>query len=458
MSWDRRTPKQQQHDLTRALRSQVVDAVAPFSPYWRARFAQLGLTAAAVATREGLAAVPPVGERDVCLDGDPARAAELVLQAGEAGWALHAEGPRLRRALVQRLVRPGGYRAVVEEDTRPTTYVEAGLGFRYPVASTRGDLDVIARAGARLWQVLGLGRDDVVVAALPRTRTAVVQALELAALGASSPALYPGDDPDEVAATLALVPATVLVVQAANGAVQVDDLDEAGARLDDVRVVLVAGAPTEDERYALVEALERAGVDAQVLAVHVPEGHRLAWGECPQGGGLHTYPDLEHVELVDPETGEATDGPGEVVLTQLGLKGSALLRWRTGDLAEALEVGPCGCGRQVPRLVGVERGALVPTLSLRSGARGVDLRGVAAGLEGRADLVDWRVVVGASPRDGADELVVHVVTQPGTDPADVAVAVARDIRSAAGLLPTQVVVDDTLPNGPALTRRVLLRA
>jgi len=457
MSWDRRTPKQQQHDLARALRAQVVDAVGPFSPYWRERFAELGLSAAQVATRDGLAAVPPVGERDVCLDGDPSRAAALVLQAGESGWALHAEGPRLRRALAQRLVHPGGYRAVVEGDTRPTTYVEAGLGFRYPVASTRSDLDVVARAGARLWQVLGLGRDDVAVVALPRARTAIVQALELAALGSGSPALYPGDDPDEVAATLALVPATVLVVQAANGAVQVDDLDEAGARLGDVRTVLIAGAPTEDERYALVEALERVGVDARVLAVHVPEGHRLAWGECPQGGGFHTYPDLEHVELVDPETGDATDGPGEVVLTQLGLRGTALLRWRTGDLAEALEVAPCACGRQVPRLVGVERGALVPTLSLRSGERGVDLRGVAAGLEGRPDLVDWRVVVGASPRDGADELVVHVVTQPGSDPADVAVAVARDIRSAAGLLPTQVVVDDALPTGPALTRRVLLR-
>jgi hypothetical protein len=458
MSWDRRTPKQQHHDVDRALRSQLVDAVGPFSPYWRERFAELGLAPSSVATRDKLATVPPVGERDLCVDGDPARAAGLVLQAGESGWALHADGPRLRRALRHRLFRPGSYSAVVEADTRPTTYVEAGLAFRYPLASTRSDLDVIARAGARLWQVLGLTRADVVVAALPRARTAVLQALELAALGGGSPALYPGDVADDVAAALALVPATVLVVGAATGAVQVDDLDEAGARLSDVRLVLVAGAPSEDERYAVVEALDRAGVGAEIRAVHVPDGHRLAWGECAQGEGLHTYPDLEHLELVDPETGDPTDGPGEVVLTQLGLRGSAQVRWRTGDLAEALVTDTCGCGRTVPRLLGVERGALVPTLALRTGVRPVDLRGVTAGLAGRPDLVDWRVVVGTSPRDGAHELVVHVVTQPGTDPADAAVAVARDVRSAAGLLPTQVVVDDALPSGAALTRRVLIRA
>ena len=457
MPWDRRTSKQQRADLARALKDQVVHAVAPFSPYWKARLATLGTTAATAATLDGLAALPAVGERDVCPDGDGAAAATMVLQAGESGWAVHTDGPTLRRAMASRLVRPGTYRAVVEADTRTTSFVEAGLGVRFPLASTRSDLDVVARAGARLWKVLGLKRADVLVAGLPLARSAALQALELGALAAGAPAVFPGDELDDIARALTLIPASVLALPAATAAVTVDDLDEAGAPLASVTTVLLIGAPTDDERAETAEALVRAGLNSTVLAAHVPEGHRLLWGECRPGAGLHTYPDLEVVHVVDPETGAPAED-GEVVVTQLGMRGSALLRWRTGDLTEGVETGRCpSCNRNVPRVMGVERGALVPTLDLRTGARAVDLRGVAAALEGRADVVDWRVVVGPSQRDGADEVLVHLLPHRDEDPSDLAVSVARDIRSAAGLLPSQVVVDAQLPTGSALTKRVLLR-
>ena len=444
------------------MRTQVVDAVGPFSPFWRGRLKALGRTASSVASLSGLASLPAAGERDLCPDGDPAGAAGLVLQAGESGYALHAEGPRLRQALTRRLAAPSSYRALVEQDTRPTSYVWAGLGLRFPVASTRSDLDVVARAGARLWQVLGLTRADVVVSALPTLPTAQTQALQLGALGAGSPLLAPGPRTEAVVGALALVPATVLVVPALGGADLVEALADAEAPLSTLRTVLVAGAPDEDEREDLRAALADAGLDkAVVLGVHVPDGHRLMWGECRASGGstgLHTYPDLEVVDLVDPESGEKGSGAGEVVVTQLGLRGSALLRWRTGDLADAVAEGTCpGCGRTVPRVVGLRRGALVPELALRTGSKPVDLRAVASAAGGRPDVRDWRVVLGRSARDDADELLVHVVPAAGADAAEVAVGVARDVRVACGLLPTQVVVveDGRLPTGDGLTRRVL---
>lgn len=459
MSWDRRTPKQQAADQAAALKAQVVDAVGPFSPYWRDRFKALGTTAAKTATLQAVSDLPAVGERDVCPDGDARGAAALVLQAGESGWALHAAGPVLRKALTQRLVRPGSYRAVVEADTRATSYVFAGLGLRFPVASTRSDLDVVARAGARLWQVLGLTGDDVLVSTLPLTPTAALQGLQLAALGAGAPAHFPGDDVVDVAEALRLLPATVLAIPTVGAVTVLQDLDEAGASLASVKTVLLVGAPTEEERTDVEEALPRG---VRVLAVHVPDGHRLLWGECRPGSGLHTYPDLELVQLVDPETGETGDGhgPDEVVVTQLGLRGSALLRWRTADLADSLSTETCACGRTVPRLLGLQRHALVRQLSLRSGPRGVDLRGLASALAGRPDVADWRVVVGPSARHGHDDVVVHIVPKDDADETDVAVAVARDVRAVAGLLPTQVVVDAAgdLPDSDRLSRRLLARA
>ena len=463
-SWDRRTPAQLAKTREAAVRTQVVDAVGPFSPFWRVRLKALGKTAAGVASLSGLQSLPAAGERDVCPDGDPAGAAALVLQAGESGYALHADGPRLRKALTRRLAAPGSYTAIVEQDTRPTSYVWGGLGLRFPIASTRSDLDLVARAGARLWQVLGLTRADVVVSALPTVPTAQTQAFQLGALGAGSPLLAPGSRTDAVAGALALVPATVLVVPAAGGAALVEALDAADAPLETLTTVLVAGAPYDDERAELREALDAVGLDeAVLLAVHVPDGHRLMWGECRASAGttgLHTYPDLEVVDLVDPETGDRTSGTGggEVVVTQLGMRGSALLRWRTADLADAASDSACPrCGRTVPRVVGVRRAALVPDLELRGGSRAVDLRAVASAVGGRTDVRDWRVVLGRSGRDDADELLVHVLPSGSADAAEVAVGVARDVRVACGLLPTQVVVveEGALPAGAGITRRVL---
>ena len=467
--WDRRTTQQLAKQREALVKTQVVDVVGPFSPWWRARLKTLGRTATAAGSLAGLTQLPAAGERDICPDGNPAGAAGLVVQAGETGFALHAQGPVLRKALASRLARPSSYRAVVEADTRPTSFVWAGLGMRFPVASTRSDLDVVARAGARMWKVLGLTGADVVVSALSPLPTASVQALQLGALGAGSPLLAPGDDSTEVAAALRLVPATVLALPSASAEALLDDLCELDAPLGQLKTVLLIGAPYDDERAGVRAALTRAGVpdSCLVLAAHVPDGHRLMWAECRQSGGrtgLHTYPDLEVVQFVDPETGEdaaATSGAREVVVTQLGLRGSALLRWRTGDVADALAEDACkSCGRTVPRVVGLRAGALVPMLALRTGVRAVDLRGVAGALVGRSDVVDWRIVIGPSDRDDADEVVVHVVPPEEAEPADVAVAVARDIRSVAGLLPSQVVVavDGELPSaGVPLSRRVLSR-
>jgi hypothetical protein len=466
--WDRRTKQQLAKQREAAVKTQVLDAVGPFSPYWRTRLKELGRTATASASVAGITALPAVGERDICPDGDPAGAGALVLQAGEAGFALHADGPVLRRALATRVARPGAYRSVVEADTRPTSYVWAGLGVRYPLASTRSDLDLVARAGARLWQLLGLTRADVVVSGLPTQPTAATQALQLGALGAGSPLLAPGDDLDELAGALRLVPATVLALPSATAAVTLDDLDEAGAPLVGLTTLLLVGAPYDDERTGVREALTRIGVPdtCVILAGHVPDGHRLMWAECRASAGrtgLHTYPDLDLVQMVDPETGEAggTTGRGEVVVTQLGFRGTALLRWRTGDTAESVTEDDCpACSRTVPRVVGLHAGALVPLLALRTGTRAVDVRAVAAALVGRPDVLDWRVVVGPSKRDGADEVVVHVLPPDGLDDADLAVAIARDVRAAAGLLPTQVVVaaEGELPAGGApISRRVLSR-
>lgn len=445
---DRRTPAQSSAARDRAVRSQVQDVVGPFSPLWRDRLRALGRTAAEVVSAPALATLTAVGERDLCPGGDTGGAAGLVLQADGGAPGLVSAGPAPRGGLLAR--RPAS--------ARPASLAWTGLGVRFPVASTRADLDLITRAGERAWSVLGLTDADVLVGGLPTAPTTELQALRLAALGAGAPAVFPGQECLAVLEALRLLPATVLALPTGTAVRQLHELGAAGAPLGGLSLLVLVGAPDEGERSRVEQALASAGGGtADVAAVHVPSGHRLLWAECRpsvrggRGAGLHTLPDLELVQLVDPETGTDAPGPGprEPALTQLGLRGSALLRWRTGDLVEGVEDGPCpACGRSVPRVTGLRRRALVPALALRSGTRAIDLRAVAAALGGSTDVEDWSAVVRTGPR-GDEQLLVHVALPWTSDPADAAVSVVRDVRTACGALPSQVVLGRAgeLPRG-----------
>src|SRR5581483_5119998 len=289
--WDRYPPASLAALQDELVRRQVHDSIAPFSPFWRERFTALARRPDSIRSVSDLATLPAAGERDVSPDGDPGAMSSLVLQAGEVGFTLHSPGPDVRRAMRLRLTRGGAYRRIVDADTRPTSYVFTGLGFRYPLASTRNDLDIVTRAGARLWDVLGLTSDDMLLSAVPPGATTEHRALEYAAIGAGAPAMFPGDDHEELARAIRLAPPTAVAVPTATAPQILDGLSGLGT----VRTLILVGAPNDSERAAAALAFFRAGgpSDAAVLAVHAPTGARVLWGECRASGGttgLHTYP------------------------------------------------------------------------------------------------------------------------------------------------------------------------
>ena len=304
--WASLSDKQLRNLQDQLVAQQVQHVVAPFSPYWKQRFAELGRKPASVDSVRSLATVPAAGERDIA----PGRILPDSAIIAEGGFTLHAPGPTLRHALRLRLTRRDAYTRVVTSETKPTSYVWSGLGFRYPIASTRADLDVVARAGARLWRVAGLTRFDALLSAVPPAATTEHTALSYAALAAGAPALFPGSDPVAVVAAARLAKATVLALPARQATAVIAALLKAGVEPDTVRTVLLVGAPTADQRADVSAQLP----SATVLAVHAPAGARLLWTECRErgaAGGFHTYPDLEVVQVVDPDSGMATTGEPE---------------------------------------------------------------------------------------------------------------------------------------------------
>jgi phenylacetate-CoA ligase len=65
--------------------------------------------------------------------------------------------------------------------------------------------------------------------------------------------------------------------------------------------------------------------------------------QCPHGR-YHLMEDITYLEVVDPETGEPTDGVGEIVGTELHNDAMPFIRYRQGDLAR-ISSETCPCGR-----------------------------------------------------------------------------------------------------------------
>ena len=66
-----------------------------------------------------------------------------------------------------------------------------------------------------------------------------------------------------------------------------------------------------------------------------------------QPGHMHIFEWENLVEVIDPTTGEhvAPGEEGEIVLTNLSVQGSPVIRFATGDKARFLSAASCGCGR-----------------------------------------------------------------------------------------------------------------
>jgi phenylacetate-CoA ligase len=120
-----------------------------------------------------------------------------------------------------------------------------------------------------------------------------------------------------------------------------------------VERVLVAGEPGGGEP-AFRARLEEGWGAKVTEAMGVGDIGVSLFGECEEQDGMHLGArGFIHMEVIDPETGEAQaleDGAsGELVLTHLKNRAAPLLRFRTRDHVE-VRTGPCPCRRTGPRV------------------------------------------------------------------------------------------------------------
>lgn len=417
--WDHRSPREQSR-VEGLVLERWLPAASAFSSYWADRVEELGASGRDLDSRADLDRFPPSRELDLHRAGGPGTPALLMRPTEDQIKANAAGSTLLQIARDIRRDGPDGKRRALLTEYKPVHVHRAGADDDLAIAYSRSDLDRLHRAGARAAAILGLDDTDYLISAVPSGPTLDWFGIYHLALGASMLALHPrghGDDLDRTLASFSLLPATAVAVPV-DEAAELASLLAADTDTDCIRVdtvVTVGPPPDADTREAIRAAWVAAGAnrDVSIRAAWAPPEARALWAECGDGQhGLHTYPDMEVVQVTDPLTGVPSDGDGDLTYTSAGWNGTALVRFQTGTYIERLVTDePCpGCERTVPRIVGeVYPLAWQPIASTVDGHVRVDLRGAAAVLATRSGIEAWRVEVGpATGRSRTHRILVEV--------------------------------------------------
>jgi phenylacetate-CoA ligase len=218
------------------------------------------------------------------------------------------------------------------------------------------------------------------------------------------------------------------------------------------RIVLGGEKTPQGLRAKLREMCAALGaLGTHVLSIYGFTEAKMAWPECPTlphegASGWHISPDLGIIELVDPETGEQVpDGsPGEIVYTPLDSRGTVVLRYRTGDIAEGgLTWEACPhCGRKCPRVLGpIARVSERRTLNLDK-LKGtlVDFNVLEHLLDDQRGVAAWQIELRKHHDDPleCDEVVLHVAADGKSNEAGLREMLHRRFHEVTELTPNAI--------------------
>ncbi len=230
------------------------------------------------------------------------------------------------------------------------------------------------------------------------------------------------------------------------------------------RIVLGGEKVAEGLRARLRELATQLGSeDAHILSTYGFTEAKMAMPECPSHtgvgiSGFHLSPDLGIVELVHPKTGRPVEPgePGEIVYTPLDARGTVVLRYRTGDIAEGgLTWEPCPhCGRRCPRLLGpISRVSEVRELHIDK------LKGTLVNfnllehlLDDQRGIAAWQLELRKRHDDPheTDEIHLHIAPEPRASTDDLTRLVRQRFAEVTEVTPNEIHFEDL----PALRDRL----
>ena len=439
----------------------INEYIYPFSPHYRRLFDQHKIDPRSIRGVEDLKAIPFSSKRDFIEDEESGPIyKDFVLQPDAE--SIRRAWPLTRTLPLALLKMTQGEEAVrhrISREFRPVfmTYTTGTTSKPIPFLYTNHDLDNLRTSGARMMNLFEVAPDEKVLNIFPYAPHLAFWQVVFGGFAACNLVLSTGGGKTvgtegNIKALVKMEPSVVLGVPSYVYHV-LRTAREEGCELKSVKkVVLGASKVTVGFKQKLAEMLTGMGAtDVQIFGTYGFTEARCAWAESPtqigESSGYHLYPDREIFEIVDPQTGDVKgEGEdGEIVYTSLDSRGSAVLRYRTGDFVKGgIVYERCRYKNwYIPRLSSdISRLSDVKDLRL-SKVKGalVNLNHFAAVLADMAAIDEWQLEIRKKDDDPyeVDELVVYLCVKPGCDAEALERQIHQEMVAATEVAPNRIV-------------------
>jgi phenylacetate-coenzyme A ligase PaaK-like adenylate-forming protein len=461
--WDHLPSKQylaaQEQHFVRYLREQVY----PYSPYYRRLLDYQRIKPGVIRSIKDISSIPFTTKADVApLSENLEIPASLVLQPTREAIKEAGSSKRLKQSMLKLTHGRKNYRQLMDWEYLPVHYhfTIGRTALPTPILYTAYDLQRMREAGRRLFQLMELSREDMLVNAFPFAPHLAFWMTYFAADAVGMPALHTGGGrilgSRRILDALALLKGTVLAATPSYAYHLLRLAAQERRDLSSLHTLILGGDRLpEGLKGKMLDLLERVGArEVAVISTYGFTEGRVAWSECrpsalskEKSSGYHLFPDMEIVEIVDPESGRRK-GPGEdgeLVYTSLEWRGSVLLRFRTGDLVKGgIDLDPCPyCGRTVPRLgIDITRTSEYKEFQLTK-LKGtlVDLNALYPLLSGHKDVMEWQLEMRKHNDDpyDLDELILHVTASEGISKKYLEKELVELLQREIEVAPTRIV-------------------
>jgi phenylacetate-CoA ligase len=445
---------------SKRLREYLRTVVLPFSAYYRNLFREHGLGPDSIRTVADLAQIPFTTKADLLSTANhPEHFRDFVLVPDEKILSR-----RLGVVLQALLHGRGSVRKKFETEFRPVfmTFTTGRSTEPVPFLYTQHDLAHLALAGKRVMEVCGARREDRMLNSFPYAPHLAFWLTHYAGATFGSMMFSSGGGKvmstnDTLRIIRKLKPDVFIGIPTFLYHV-LHQAAEEGLRWENLHCIVLGAEKVSDGlRQKLRDLACELGAkrEVDVLATYGFTEAKMAWAECPfphgqPSAGYHLYPDLGIVEIINPKTGDVVpDGqPGEIVFTPLDTRGSAVLRYRTGDFTDGgITTKPCPyCHRTVPRLVGhISRSSEIREMNLDK-IKGtlVDFNELEHILDDAPHIGAWQVElrkVNDDPHE-LDEIILHVQKTNGADEAQISRELTERCHQYTDIHPNRILFHD----------------
>ena len=451
-SWDSTPPDVWKYWQTRRLRHYLTHRVLPFSAHYRRMFESHGITPEDIDTLDDWSRVPTTSKSDLSVPRDQQR--DFILLPNEAilkrepavMWDALLHGRRAAKSHLETEFRPILLTSTTGRSAEPV-----------PFLYTAHDLKNLEETGRRIMEVGGSKRDYRHVNLFPYAPHLAFWQTHYASLGFDTFMVSSGGGRTlGTEGNIALIDKIQPDIVIGMPTFIYHVLHEAASRgkhWPNLKRVVLGGEKVAEGLRAKLRDLcvELGSRDVPVLSIYGFTESKMAIPECPTvsgvgGSGCHLSPDLGIVEIVDPKSGRlVADGqPGEIVFTPLDARGTVVLRYRTGDIAEGgITWERCPhCGRTCPRILGpIARVSEVRELQLDK-IKGtlVDFNVLEHLLDDQKGVAAWQLELRKRNDDPleTDELILHLTPEEFVAPNDIARVVTRRFSDATELTPNEI--------------------